>query len=58
MHARNLLRVDQLWGSALSVLGGKSPLSALMTLHSEAEIHCMISLITSNAAAFDDIVVQ
>jgi hypothetical protein len=29
-----------------------------MTLHSEAEIHCMVSLITSNAAAFDDIVQQ
>ena len=54
----NSLLIQQLDGSALTVLKGNSPLSALLTLHSEAEVQCMVSLITSNAAAFDDIVEQ
>ena len=57
-NARSSSLVQQLKGSALSILGGNSPLSALMTLHSEAEIQCMVSLIISNAASFDDIVEQ
>ena len=55
---RNSLLIQQLRGSALSVVGGNSPFSALMTLHSEDEVQCMVSLITSNAAAVDDIVEQ
>ena len=39
------------------VFAGKAPFSASMTLHSEDEVHCMVS-ITFNAATFDDIVEQ
>ena len=55
-NAINSLLVQQLRGSTLSLLGGNSPLSALMTLHSKTELQCMMSLITSNAAAFDKII--